>query len=439
LSSQTKKLEGRPLNDWLSSQEGDWKLMPSPEGLFILQRIDEAVPRKGVNHLALCGEVVTQGGLTDMLNLVSNCRWTGVFHYVAENVLKAIVFQSGDVCSAQSTAPEDRLGESIYRQGILTREQVERAAKECPNESRLGGFLVKRQLITSHDLYSFIQRQVEEIFYSLLLASRGTFYFYRQDMLSATQATRLSLSTQDLLMTGVQRIDEMAYFREKIPSSSMVFELTGAANNEPAVQGETEQTVLALIDGRTDLESIGQTAHLGEFETVKAAFQLLQANTIRPLASDTLGGRGMAAKEQGLAEVISLFNEVFAKIFAEAQRQDREADLINAVGSFFHATNEYSTLFTDVGFRDDGTLDTEKLLENVSTLDGENQVDFLYQGLNEFLFFETFIAGETLDSKTEEQLHERLDEIILRKKQARPADGDVDLETIPSDIITFSF
>jgi hypothetical protein len=301
--------------------------------------------------------------------------------------------------------------------------------------SRLGAKLVKKGLLSTHDLYSLIQQQIEEIFYSVLLVGEGQFFFYREKSENLTRGPR-RLSTQNLLMSGVQRIDEMSYFREKIPSSNVVFERVWS-DMKPTKLQDSELLILELVDGTRTLDDISKKSRFGEFETTKAVFQLLQSGLIRSTASDGMGTAGREAKKGGLWEVSSLFNDVFARLFQEAALQDRSDQLVKAASSFFEATNDYNALFNGVAHNNDGTLDTERLVSNTESCDVADKVDYLYQGLNEFLFFQTFIAGETLDAETEEKLHGRLSAIIEDNADTPKNETDSELPGTPSPLPMF--
>jgi hypothetical protein len=422
LRGETARLEGRSLQAWLDQIEGDWRHIPSPDGLFILQRLDIPSLRDERGQVSLCGELAHQGELTDIINLIGNSRWTGELSHVRDESYKTISFRNGEVTGATSNAPEDRIGELSIRLGMLDRAQLDEALLDERSETRIGYRLMSRELITSHDLYVLIQRQVEEVFFSLLNLSSGHFFFVRQRT-TAESTMPFMIPTQNLLMKGLQRIDEMSYFQEKIPSTSVIFERLGKKETPPPVSMQ-EAAFLELIDGQRDLETAAREGHFGEFEALKMAFRLMQAGLIRPLPVDNLGVEGHRAKQGGLAEVANLFNNVFASLYCEAEKNGRVSELRETVGSFFDANEAHRDVFHDIEIEPDGTLPVEQLVANISALGQDDEVEVLYQALNEFLFFQTFIAGETLDTTTEENLHARLDEILQSKEHNECAQKD---------------
>src|SRR5258706_3714463 len=90
-------------------------------------------------------------------------------------------------------------------------------ALKASGGARLGHALVELGAITPHDLYQYVRKQVEEIFFSVLVLRSGTFYFYRTDD-DVGPNSQLQISTKTLLFEGVRRIDELSYFHEKLPS-----------------------------------------------------------------------------------------------------------------------------------------------------------------------------------------------------------------------------
>ena len=64
--------------------------------------------------------------------------------------------------------PDDRLGELLLRQGLLSIRGLEHYSGEVMNAGRrLGGFLMERGLITPAELIQGVQGQVQEIILSL--------------------------------------------------------------------------------------------------------------------------------------------------------------------------------------------------------------------------------------------------------------------------------
>src|SRR5262249_32954802 len=152
-------------------------------------------------------------------------------------------------------------------------------------EHRFGQILVETGALTTVDLYQFVRKQVEEIFYSVLVMRSGEYYFYRTSD-EDVPPSQLQLSTKQLLFEGVRRIDEMGYFRERLPGPDVVLE---RRDPPPPATGDNKlpprvARLLSLIDGKKNLATLARESHLGEFEVTKVCFQLLHAEwvAVRP-------------------------------------------------------------------------------------------------------------------------------------------------------------
>src|SRR5262249_54554229 len=160
------------------------------------------------------------GGLVDVINFILSQQWSGQLAIVDGAARKTIYFRRGDVRTAASNVTEDRLGSVLYRYGIVSEDQLQEAVAAVGG-ARLGQVLVEKGVLTPHDLYTYVRKQVEEIFFSVLVMRAGAFYFYRTDE-DQGPVSQLSLSTKQLLFDGVRRIDELGYFREKLPANDLV-------------------------------------------------------------------------------------------------------------------------------------------------------------------------------------------------------------------------
>lgn len=400
----------------LAKREGKWRIVPSPDELLILQRLDSPAESRGldsglkrIGRVVLSGVIEKSGDLVDFLTFIFTNKKSGVLVVLSEKAKKTLVFHRGDLRMATSNLAEDRIGAVLYRYGHITNEQLEEALGQAKGR-RLGQVLVDQGVLSVHDLYKTIRRQIEDIFHSVLLFRTGEFYFYSMQQ-DASLPVQMNLSTHNLLMEGVRRIDEMSYFREKLPSSDVVLEICPEV--PPKKLEEKESRVYCLIDGQKSVLDLGRESRLGEFEATKIVFHLLQMRYIRIVEHGevTKGLKPVEAVE-ALHEVVETFNQVFRKIQAEVGAKGRREELAEDAESFFSGSTGYGDLFAGVKLQEDGAIDAERLLKNLEELDVKNKTDFLYQALNELMFFEMFSAGQALSQEDEKELRSRLNEIF---------------------------
>ncbi|MEO6950482.1 MAG: DUF4388 domain-containing protein [Polyangia bacterium] len=394
----------------LAANAGDYRMLPTSGSLVLLQRLpDEVAATRPQGRALLAGEISRLGGLADIIQFISGNGWSGHLDIMSGQIRKALYVRRGDIQSAASNVAEDRLGAILYRFGLVSETALETTIRRSAGSaSRIGQLLVEDGLLTAHELYTSMRRQVEEIFYSVLGLREGDFFFYRAADEDGP-ASQLLLSTKALLFEGVRRIDELSYFREKLPSQSMVL-----VRREPAPTEKLkpiEDRVLQLVDGLRTIEHVARSSQLGEFETTRLLFQLMQSGWIQPRTAREMASIG-AAGDDVPARILGAFNEVYAKIHAAVKADGKVDALELGLESFFASVAEFSPLFVAVQVSADGTLPTDQLLFNLAMSPVEDKLDYLHRGLNELLFFELFTAGEAVDRREEIELHQRLAQIL---------------------------
>jgi hypothetical protein len=234
--------------------------------------------------------------------------------------------------------------------------------------------------------------------------------------------SQLSLSTKQLLFDGVRRIDELGYFREKLPSNEVVLQRRHPA--PPTKLDPREERVLGLVDGTRDIAAISRLSHLGEFETTKVLYQLVTSGfadtKLEPVVKLAPSSRPGDSLQDVFGKVVDAFNEVYAKIYSAVAQRGKAQPLMKGLESFFGSVAEFAPLFVGLSMDDKGTLSRDQLLANLNMAPTDDKLDYLHRGLNELLFFELFTAGEAVDRREEIELHQRLNQIIRDRGAPAP-------------------
>jgi hypothetical protein len=331
----------------------------------------------------LAGEITAPGTLCDVVSLVAQASWKGELIVMSGATTRNVYFDSGQVVNAHSTAEGERLGEVLYRYGVLTQEQVEQTAKAVTSELRFGEAAVKLGFLTREKLFQLMARQTEEVVYAVLLVSDGMFYVldnYDESRL----ASRLNLSVSSLLMEGVRRMDETRYFRERIPSDQHV------PARVPARAAPTEEQLLVVwdaIDGNRSIAEICRAVGQGEFEVTQALFQMLQAGIVAV----------NAPRPTGKVALVARFNQAMALLLQHVDQAGRGHEIREQLSSFATGAGVYDVLFQGAGPAEDGTVNPDRITENVAMLVGPAESEaMLSQWLYEYSSFGLFVAEPVL-------------------------------------------
>jgi hypothetical protein len=380
---------GKTASQRLRSRRGAFRLMPAPGHVMFMRYVGEDGRRDEEDGaiVRLAGEVTAPGTLCDIVGLVAQAGWKGELVVADGEASRSIFFEAGNVLGAQTNVMSERLGQVMYRRGVLSPEQVEAVQAAVTESRRFGETAIDMGLLTRERLFELMAAQTEEIVFATLLVADGMFYFLdRYDQIRV--ASRHHVSANSLLMEGVQRMDESKYFRERIPSDNHV-PMPVAGRNDPP---EEVREVFFACDGRRSVLEICRACGRSEFEVTRALFQLAQSGFVHISAPTPVG----------TVALVAIFNDAVSTIFRTTAAAGKASALAEHLAGFATSIGLYDALFAGAGPREDGTIDQERVAQNVQTL-GEAASDaLLSQWLYEYLAFALFDAGSYL-SKTEEK------------------------------------
>ncbi len=211
---------GRTAGQQLRARAGEWRLVPSPTEVVLALRAGE-----GTRALRLAGEVRTPGALCDVVATVAQGGWGGELVVFEEEesspqrgvdaLVRSIFFESGNVVGASSNVPRERLGEILWRFGVITRDELQQIVRTADQTGRrVGEAAVELEFVGPDELFRMMARQVEEVFYAATLVGRATFFLF-DGFDAAKLVRRHHLSASALLMEAARRTDELRFFRER--------------------------------------------------------------------------------------------------------------------------------------------------------------------------------------------------------------------------------
>jgi hypothetical protein len=371
---------GKTASQRMRARQGAFRLMPAPQHLIVMRYVGEDGKRDPEDGpvFRLAGEITSPGAICDVVALIGQAGWKGELVVLDGTNTRNIYFDRSAVVAASSTVEAERMGEVLYRYGVLTKEQVAQTAAAMTADVRFGEAAVKLGLITRERLYQIMARQVEEIVFAVLLVGDGMFFFLDQFEEKRIH-TRQNLSVSGLLMEGVRRMDEMRYFRDRIPSDQHVPERVQGRE----VPEEELLKVWTAIDGAKSIAEICRVVGQGEFEVTQALFQLVQSGHVTVLTP----------RPTGTAAVVALFNEAICLIFRDLDAVDRGGEVREQLASFATGAGVYDALFRKAGPANDGSVNIDRILENVAVLVGPTEAEgTLSQWLYEYVSFAVFVA-----------------------------------------------
>jgi hypothetical protein len=336
--------------------------------------------------------------------MVASTNGRGELVVADGDATRSLFFEQGYVVGALTSREDERLGAVLYRYGVLTEEQHEALVERLAWGQRIGEAAVELGFLTQEQVYEYTRKQVEEIVSATFTVCDGTFFFL-DGFDDGRLTSRHAISANALLMDGVTRLDELRYFREKVPGPEFVPVRTEGAAEPPAELAE----LWAAIDGQRNIEDLGRATNQGEFEITKAVYQLLQSKLV-VLHPPRLDG--------GPEAIVLLANAALRAIFKAVTRAEKASVVRDNLESFAVGAGVYDLLFRNAGPAEDGTFSPDGIAKNVVIVAaGADAETLLRQMLHEYVSFALFSAGAALGSEREAELNREVSPLLA---QLRP-------------------
>jgi hypothetical protein len=388
---------GRAASQQLRPRAGEWRLIASPKELIVARSMTW-----GDAVLKLAGEIRTPGALSDIVALASQSGWRGELIVLAEAGNRSFYFDGGTIIAATTTVPEERLGEVLYRFGLITREQLEAIVRTTTETGkRLGEAAVECGLVSAEKLFAMMAQQVEEVFFAAVHVSEGAFYFF--DRFDEKHILRRhNLNAGGLLMEAARRMDEMRFFREKVPSDQYI--PVPVPGKKPT---DDLAAVFAQCDGTKSIADIGRATGRLEFDVTRDVFQLVSSGTVTVTAP----------RPRGPEAIVETVNPALYAVHERCDAAGKGAELRDGLSRFATGGGVYDPLFMGAGPLQDGTLKPDRIGRNIAALAGEDPDAWLVELMNDYIGFALFQTESILSREAQAKLLADVMEIL---KPLRP-------------------
>ena len=384
-------------------REGAFRLMPTPDHVIFMRYTGQDGRRDEEDGAVgrLAGEIVAPGSMCDVLALVAQAGWRGELTVRDSEHNRSIFIEGGNAVSASSDVEDERLGRILYRYGVVDEVQHRTIYDRLAQGSgeRYGEAAVELGIVTHNQIFVYLAKQVEEVVLATMTVADGA-YCFLDGFDEESLRSRHSISINGLLMDGVTRMDEMRYFRQRVPSAEYVPERV-AGRPAPA------QEFLALweaIDGLQSVTELGRVLGLGEFAVTKQLFQLSSSKHVTMQRTRLRGGP---------LEVIETANAVLQEIHQEADTAGKGTVLREQLSSF--AEGSYELIFRDAGPYEKGAFLTQRVVDNARALAaGANVEKLLKEMLYDYVSFALFTAGSLVRRSKDQSIGKQVEPLTSR-------------------------
>jgi hypothetical protein len=360
-------------------------------------------PAANAEKVLMAGQI-GDVGIVDLLSFFNLFRKSGLLRFNLTGGTKTLYFQNGEIVYATSTFPEEEIGEILYGLGKFDREILHGARQFANREIPLGKILVDQGIITSQDLWAATKNQVETITYNLFAFHDGS-YVYTDVRPAKERIISLSMTTQNLIMEGLRRVDERAVYMQKVKSLDAVPVVAGKVPND--LDSVSQRMVALIQSGVGNVNELLRRSGSGEFDALRLLSQLVERGVVNMEEAPTVAVEGV------LGEVVNIFNGVLVAMHRVVSARNPQFRL--EISRFLRDLPQpYSYVFRQTALKEDGSIDGGRVLANLAGLEEGDKLRLLSESLSELVYMECIAARRELGTADSAELIKRVQDVSQR-------------------------
>jgi hypothetical protein len=227
-------------------------------------------------------------GIHDVFQLLDLSRKTGMLRVSSElrEDEGVVQFDGGRVVQASIRSKAVPTEIALLQAGRIGESDLARARERQANgvgPADIVDSLLDVGAITQRELERQLRLQIESVVFELMSWREGYFSFEERARSDMPGDSRITVSTESLLMEGARRIDEWSRIADVVPNLTVVPSLVPIDADRDGATLDLlphEWQVLTMIDGDRDLRAIAASLGRDEFEIAKIAYGLATTGII---------------------------------------------------------------------------------------------------------------------------------------------------------------
>jgi hypothetical protein len=241
--------------------------------------------------------------LPDLVQELQQRRWSGVLTLTHVGVGRSVTVQDGRMVFASSSSLDDRLGELLLRRGRITLRQYVDAGRAIVPGKRLGTILVEQEILSPKDLVRAVVEHTQEIIYGCFQWTEGRFRLV--EGMPGPEAITLKMSTPDLIMEGIRRIESWTRIDKAVGGVEARYaRAEGCEAVLASMELSPEKLALATFGGTKTVESLCADSSLSGFEVCRTIWAFRVIGVVQRKDAAAVAESALA-DDEGLGAVLS--------------------------------------------------------------------------------------------------------------------------------------
>ena len=237
----------------------------------------------------------------DILQLLSLQKKTGILTFNSQEGFITLIFEDGYIVGIDAFPRklEMRLGNVCVKQEIISKEMLQRAlAIQKRTNQKVGEILIGMGLIDEKIIPEMLGIQAIQIVLSLFNWKKGEYDFKILEYINKDLRLLNPIAVDNLIMEGVQMLDEWPLIKKVIPDEDIVFEPVFLDNKKIELVSEydddrnskdgntiylseIELNLLKYINGKNKVGDLVEMGIFTEYKIYKKLFNLFNKGLIK--------------------------------------------------------------------------------------------------------------------------------------------------------------
>lgn len=246
--------------------------------------------------------LLSEHDLAEVIEELHRRRWSGQLTLSHQGSEVRITVKDGRLVFASSSNPDHRLGELLLRRGVVGLRALTDASGEVQPGKRLGTVLVEKGLLEPKELVRSVVDQTQENIYRVFQWTGG--HFRLKQGSEAAESITLNISTPDLILEGIRRIEAWSRIKKGIGDLATCY-VCCEGHEAVARQMQLTAEQRALLDALrrpASVEALCAGSPLRDFEVCQALWAFRAIGLVRR-APPAAAGVALL-DDEGLGEVL---------------------------------------------------------------------------------------------------------------------------------------
>ena len=194
--------------------------------------------------------------------------------------LKRLYFKQGELVFAGSNLIDDRLGEVIYRAGLITLEQLTDAAVQVNRSTKFGKVLIENGIFSTTQLWEALKLQVLSIFESVFVAD-VLFVRVEEGVHLAPTAVSMGESTLDLIDEAQGYTAMLRGFIRQVEGNPKIGINEVVLTRLAPSDGTFIKDMIDLVSQNSTADALLQHSKLSKTNTCASLFELVHRHLVQ--------------------------------------------------------------------------------------------------------------------------------------------------------------